>query len=71
MFDSMQNAEIISALTKEFNEVRKGGKNHLDSFEWIPKNQDYSFRSASLNLVHSLYPFLLLIIQLEFAEKVK
>lgn len=24
MFDSMQNAEIISTLTKEFNEVRKG-----------------------------------------------
>lgn len=30
MFDSMQNAEIIGTLTKEFNEVRKerrrGGK---------------------------------------------
>lgn len=24
MFDSMQNAEIISTLTREFNEVREG-----------------------------------------------
>lgn len=56
MFDSMQNAEIISTLTKEFNEVRERGRKQFSCslVKMYLKYKACSYRNESLNVVCSL-----------------